>query len=477
MHHITTLGGNRGINHAQYFLEVVHEDDAPAAALVGRLDYPHILVSIKAVLRPVHLHLVHQREAALDHRLQPLATVVLDATILVHQLLMLEQEGVPIVLPYLGRILEVDVVVLAAVDILHQPLVGEVYSGVGYLAAAGEDRIGALFVVLAEHGPQEGHAGGQLEVLDKLAQLLGTPDVVAPGKVHLGGTLLEEPVEVAQLAAQTLLRSERRSVEFVDGHAWVLGLVDVVALLLSVCPQEIDGHVLQEAGHDVSLALLHILPSRLTRLPLGQPLGEVLVGHLSRRHHLSVHVQLLHPTPHQQGVPHGVEAAADGKDLVLLGRLLRLSPQLVHPLGGDPGASGHVVGGCAQGTGLARRWCPSWLVLFVAVVGNADGGFLRRGWPSQLHGTIALGGSQLDYWHRQRSHHPIGWRRWRCRWRCDWLLGQRGTCTFLRLIPIPIPVRHLIPAAMRFTARTRLHGGSLARRLSTSTWHSDWATG
>jgi len=271
--HIAALGGNRRVNHAQDFLEIVHENDAPAPALVGWLDDPQILISIQAVLRPVNLHLVHQREAALDHGIQPLATIVLDACVLVDQLLVLEQKGVPVVLPYLGRILEVNVVVLAAVEELHQTLVGEVYRGVGYLAAAREDRIRALLVVPAEHGPQKGHAGGELEVLDELAQFLGTPDVVAPGKVHLGGALLEEPVEISQLAAKAFLGGKRRPVELIDGHAGILGLVDVVALLLAVRPQKVDGHVLQEPGHDVPFAFQDILPPCLARLPFGQPLG------------------------------------------------------------------------------------------------------------------------------------------------------------------------------------------------------------
>lgn len=105
-------------------------------------------------------HFLHQRYAALHHVIHAALSVVLDATILVDQLLMLIEKRVPVMFPDLWRVLKVDVVVLTTVDVVDKPLVCEVDGGEGYLAARGEDGVAALLVIATEHGSEIRNTGG-----------------------------------------------------------------------------------------------------------------------------------------------------------------------------------------------------------------------------------------------------------------------------------------------------------------------------
>lgn len=183
--------------------------------------------------------------------------------------------------------------------------------------------------------------------------------------------------------------------------------------------------MLEEARHDVPLALEHILPPCLAGLTLGQTLRQVLVCHLAHGQHLSVHVELLHPTTCEQRIPYRIEAAAYGEDFVLFGCLLRLAPQLIHAICGDPGATGHIVSG--------RTLCWFLPVVVVAVrllLYSASSLLTRRGqldarhsqWSAQCR--IGRSWSWGRRWSRCRNWHNAATIAQRCTGAFGWLAGS-----------------------------------------------------
>lgn len=121
---------HRRVDDRYDLLDVVHQHDAPAPALVTRLDDPNVQRAIEAVLRPQDLHLLERsprrvyvgferRECVIDH---------LELCVFVSQQIVLCEEDVPVVLPDLDITFHIDVVVQAAVDEVLAATHGELHA-------------------------------------------------------------------------------------------------------------------------------------------------------------------------------------------------------------------------------------------------------------------------------------------------------------------------------------------------------------
>uniref|UniRef100_A0A182J967 Uncharacterized protein n=1 Tax=Anopheles atroparvus TaxID=41427 RepID=A0A182J967_ANOAO len=129
------------------------------------------------------LWMMSGRSVLVDRVRLPLLLEQLYPVVLVREQVVVREEDVPVVVPHLRVLLEVDVVVQAVVQVLLAARQCKGNARARHVAIVCDDGAEALLGRVPLDEPlEQAHRRRQPEVVDELVQLLRVPDVVAPGK-------------------------------------------------------------------------------------------------------------------------------------------------------------------------------------------------------------------------------------------------------------------------------------------------------